>query len=147
MEYARRKETEPFAWCIREGRVRVARGDPAAPGHHRVHSYVERGFYASQIECAVDLFGAERLLLLTSDRLRDAPDETVAEICRFLGVSGPSAPLAPRRVRVAADIAYPSVLTSADMDLLRSLYEADVARVAATTGWDLSAWRTCRPSH
>src|SRR5215203_1796439 len=47
MEYARGAETEPFSWCIRQGRGRVA-GDRDTPGFHRVYSYVERGFYGRQ---------------------------------------------------------------------------------------------------
>ena len=40
MEYARGWESEPFAWCIRQGRARVDSAE--APGFHRIYSYVER---------------------------------------------------------------------------------------------------------
>ena len=36
MEYARGPETEPFAWCIREGRQRLFASEPW--GHHREFS-------------------------------------------------------------------------------------------------------------
>ncbi len=47
MERSRGAEALPFDVCIRQGRSRV--DDPSAPGHHRVHSYVERGFYGAQL--------------------------------------------------------------------------------------------------
>ncbi|MFD2497992.1 sulfotransferase [Rhizorhabdus histidinilytica] len=92
MEYAKRKETEPFAWCIREGRERVATGDPTAPGHHRVFSYVERGFYGAQVERLLALFPREQCLLLRSEELRQEPQATLGTVCRFLGVSPPHRP-------------------------------------------------------
>src|SRR5690242_9983812 len=54
MEYARGAETMAFGWCIREGRQRLFQAEPW--GHHREFSYVERGFYAEQIERAFELF-------------------------------------------------------------------------------------------
>jgi len=139
MEYAKGKETEPFAWCIREGRARVAAGDPAAPGHHRVFSYVERGFYAGQVERALALFPREQCLFLTSERLRDDPAGVLASVCSFLNQPPPAA-VAPRKVHVGANIAYPSRLGADDIALLRSIYAADVQQFLNLTGIDAQEW-------
>ena len=64
MEYARGWETEPFAWCVRQGRARV--DSPEAPGFHRVFSYVERGFYGAQLARVFQLFPREQVLALRS---------------------------------------------------------------------------------
>jgi hypothetical protein len=140
MEFAKRKETEPFAWCIRAGRDRLSSGDPQAPGHHRVYSYVERGFYGRQLARWLGLFPRRQLLLLHSDDLDRAPDTVVARICDFLGVTPPSEPLIPKRVREAAAIAYPSILTDADRTLLRSLYAPDLDDFARLGGPEAAAW-------
>lgn len=135
MEYAKRKETEPFAWCIREGRARVA-AHGEVPGAHRVFSYVERGFYGAQLERALDLFPRDQLLLLRSADLKARPDATLAVICRFLELAPPPAAVAPRTVRPAAAIDYPSTLRAEDVDYLRALYADDSAlfcRLAAGT--------------
>ena len=129
MEYARANETQPFAWCIRDGRARMADAAPH-PGFHRVYSYVERGFYAAQIERTLGLFPRDQLLLLRSTDLRDDPDGAIARICRFLEVATPPAEVRRRAVRVAADIAYPSVLAPEDIAYLRNIYAADQARLA-----------------
>jgi hypothetical protein len=131
MEYARGAETEPFAWCIREGRQRLFRAD--LWGYHREYSYVERGFYGEQLERAVALFGRERLLVVKSDELRSDPGPVLVDVRRFLGL-GPGEPPRPREIHVGQDIEYPSQLTDEDVAFLRSLYANDDRRLKALTG-------------
>jgi hypothetical protein len=138
MEYARGWETEPFAWCIRAGRERV--DSPEAPGFHRVYSYVERGFYARQLERLLRIFPREQVLLLTSDELRADPDSTLTRICGFLGIAPPQGPVARRRDLVAKDIDYGSTLTAEDVAYLRGIYADDVRRFAMLSGLPVSNW-------
>lgn len=131
MEFARGAETHPFAWCIREGRQRLFDAEPW--GFHREFSYVERGFYGAQIEHLLSLLPADQLLVLRAEDLETAPDAVLAQVSGFLGAPAPP-PVAPRRVHVGRDIAYPSTLTPADEALLRRLYAQDMARLEALTG-------------
>jgi hypothetical protein len=131
MEYARGVETQPFAWCIREGRQRLFEGLPW--GHHHAFSYVERGFYGEQMERLYGLFPRRQVLVLTSDALRGNPGPVLAEVRAFLGL--PPAPTpASREVHVGQKIAYPSKLTAADAGYLRQVYAPDAERLAALTG-------------
>lgn len=139
MEYAKRKEAHPFAWCIREGRARLATTDPAAPGHHRVFSYVERGFYGRQAERLLALFPRAQSLLLHSESLNADPTATLGRICTFLDIPLPGE-IAPRTVHPARSIAYPSRLTDEDRTLLAGLYRPDLARFEHITGLDTSLW-------
>jgi hypothetical protein len=139
MEYAKGKETQPFAWCIREGRDRVASGDPAAPGHHRVFSYVERGFYGSQVERLLRLFPREQCLFLRSEALRDDPASQLSEICHFLGVDAPAI-VKSRIVHPARDVTYPSTLMPEDRELLTDLYQTEMTRFEAATNLNPSLW-------
>ena len=136
MEYARGAETQPFAWCIRAGRRRLLDAEPW--GHHRVFSYVERGFYGEQLERLYGLFAREQVLVLRADNLDRAPAETLACVRTFLGLSGGAAP-APRRVHVARAMDYGGALTLDDADLLRRLYAADQARLHVLTGIEFAA--------
>lgn len=133
MEYARGFETEPFGWCIREGRRRVA-SDPDTPGFHRVFSYVERGFYGRQLARVFDLFAREQVLCLASNDLRRAPDETLRRVCHFLGVPGPDHALEGRELNVAQERNYGSTLTEADLEYLGTVYRDDLAAFQALSG-------------
>jgi len=127
MEYARGKESEPFAWCIREGRARMAEAEPY-PGFHRVYSYVERGFYGRQLARAQELFPREQILILQSQDLRRDPMSTIAAVSRFLGVAEPAGPIAPRISRPAADIDYPATLTPEDVSFLQRQFAEEMER-------------------
>ncbi|MBP8235729.1 MAG: sulfotransferase [Rhizorhabdus sp.] len=141
MEYAKRKEREPFGWCIREGRARLTPGDPQAPGHHRVFSYVERGLYGAQVERLLRHFPASQCLFLRSEDLRADPTGTITSICRLLDIDAPTRVL-PRTVHQAReDIDYPSRLTADDRALLADVYDIDLSRFETLTTLDASDWR------
>lgn len=133
MEYARGNETEPFDWCIREGRARMARAAPH-PGFHRVYSYVERGFYGRQLADVLHLFPRRQLLLLSSGALEDDPTGTMRAICAFLGVPPIEGPVAPRVSRPAADIAYPSTLSDGDVAFLQRQFDGELRRFQELAG-------------
>ena len=131
MEYARGAETQPFAWCIRQGRQRLFDAQPW--GHHREFSYVERGFYGEQLERLFGLFPHEQVLVLKSDDLRAHPAPTLASVRDFLGLPD-VAPPAAREVHVGQAMDYPSELAAADIDHLRAVYAPDAERLFALTG-------------
>lgn len=131
MEYARGAETEPFAWCIREGRRRLFDAEPW--GHHREFSYVERGFYGEQMARLFGLFPHEQVLVLKAEDLRADPAAVLARVRTFIGApEGP--PPRPRDVHVGREMAYPSTLTAEDVALLRRLYARDMVRLRELTG-------------
>jgi hypothetical protein len=131
MEYARGAETQPFAWCVREGRQRLFQAEPW--GHHREFSYVERGFYGEQLERLYGLFPRDQVLVTTSDALRGEPGDTLARVRAFLDLGAAATP-AVRETHVGREMDYPSELTAADIDHLRAVYAADAERLAALTG-------------
>lgn len=131
MEYARGAETEPFAWCIRQGRQRLFDAEPW--GVHREYSYVERGFYGEQIERLYALFPRELVLILKAEDLRAAPGPVLARVRAFLGLPPGRAP-APRDMHVGREMDYGSTLQAADVAHLRAVYRRDAARLADLTG-------------
>lgn len=129
MEFARGSESEPFGWCIREGRRRLHEG--GADGRHRVHSYVERGFYAEQIERIWKVFPRDQLLVLRSDELRLRPGATLAQVRTFIGApSGPD----PGQRLAHVGRRFDGGITQADVDHLRAVYADDDRRLAALAG-------------
>ena len=135
MEYARGKETEPFGWCIREGRARMADADPY-PGFHRVYSYVERGYYGRQLARVMRLFPRDQLLLIGSDDLRREPTATIRKVCEFLNIAAPAGDIAPKISRPAADIDYPATLSGEDVAFLQRQFADEMLRFRALAGKD-----------
>jgi len=135
MEYARGKETEPFGWCIREGRARMADAGPY-PGFHRVFSYVERGYYGRQLARVMRLFPRDQLLLIGSDDLRREPTATIRKVCEFLGIAAPAGNIAPKISRPAADIDYPATLSAEDVAFLQRQFADEMIRFRALAGKD-----------
>jgi hypothetical protein len=131
MEYARGAETQPFAWCIREGRQRLFDATPW--GHHREFSYVERGFYGEQMARLFGLFPREQVLVLTSDELRAAPGAVLGKVRAHIGAPTGQAP-EPREVHVGREIDYPSELTAEDVAFLRGVYAKDQMRLREWVG-------------
>jgi hypothetical protein len=145
METLRKAETMPFAAAIREGRERVR---AASNGAHRVFSYVERGFYAEQIERLLQLFPQRSLLALRTESLWHNPSGTLSSICAFLGIPSDAEGLGGGYI-VPSD-AKGGPLDSRDLGIideesrlyLFDLYREDIQRTAILTGLDLSDWLT-----
>jgi hypothetical protein len=131
MEYARGVETNPFAWCIRQGRQRLFDAEPW--GFHRDVSYVERGFYGEQLARLYGLFAKDQVLVLRAEDLRANPGPVLARVRGFLGLAAGPAPAA-REVHVGRDMDYGSALTAADVAHLRQVYARDQQRLADLTG-------------
>lgn len=138
MEWARGSEDLPFSSAIREGRRRLDGLDETAP-ERRVFSYVERGFYAAQIERALGLFPTEQLLFLRSDDLRDDHVRTLDRIADFLDIA-PFPDTGQKLEHPRPDISYPSMPTDADRQLVADLVREDLTRFAALTGINIDDW-------
>jgi hypothetical protein len=135
MEHVRGVDPNPFAWCIRQGRMRLFAAEPQNRpwGVHREFSYVERGFYGEQLERLFSLFPREQVLVLHSEALRDDPAASLRAVRGFLGLKPLKTPPAPREVFVGPDVDN-SELTAEDTAFLRALYARDQVRLAALIG-------------
>ena len=132
MEHARGWDPLTFARAIREGRARVvSKGE--IPGQHRVFSYVERSFYAVQIERLLALFPRERIFFLTRADLLERRTATLDAICRFLDVPKWTAPPAHELVysHAGAGVEPPS---PEDMQYLRDLFRDDLTATESLIG-------------
>jgi Sulfotransferase domain len=138
METTRGRETLPFGEAIRPAareRVRLAPG-----GIHSVFSYVERGFYARQIERIMTLFPADQLLVLRTDALWNNPAHTLAKVQSFLDIK--NVLRAERRYIVPAESDHSTPLHREDADYLLALYADDIRKTQHLTGVNLEDWLT-----
>lgn len=117
MERRRGCENEEFGSAIRGARARVA----ASPnGAHRVHSYVERGCYGSQLRRLLTHFPARNVHISSLAAMETDRESMLASICEFLNVSHFEQPPTPRRLN--SDLEPPTTPDPADAEYLRGLY-------------------------
>lgn len=132
MERARGAETLAFADCIRAGRTRVAQAADGS-GAHRVHSYVERGFYGAQIERLFANFPRQQVLLTRSDDLRGDPARILRNACDFLQISAFESVVA-KESHVGVKARPEETMTVEDVDLLSKVYADDQKKLKSLTG-------------
>jgi hypothetical protein len=92
-EVARGNEDLPFADALdaeparTEGVAdRIRRGEVDDDRHWRLHTYVQRGLYAEQIQAAHDRFPAHQLQVVVSEELFAQPLDVMNQVFAFLGV-------------------------------------------------------------
>lgn len=132
MERARGTESLSFADCIRAGRARVADAADGS-GAHRVHSYVERGFYGAQIERLFANFPRQQVLLMRSDDLRGDPARILRNACDFLQIPAFEIVTA-RESHVGLKVSSKEKPTAEDLSLLINLYVQDQKKLKSLTG-------------
>ncbi len=133
MEVSRGAEALPFLAAIKQEHSRWLAASPRQP---RVHSYLDRGYYAEQIRRIWHHFPREQMLIFKSEELAEAPQQTISTICGFLGISNLKISQ-PRRVREGH---YRRPMTPEERDYLRSAYEFEIRQLERMLGWDCSSW-------
>ncbi|MGI9246515.1 MAG: sulfotransferase domain-containing protein, partial [Steroidobacteraceae bacterium] len=83
MQRQRGVDPRPFAQAVDEEIARLAQ---PGSGQVKQRSYLDRGFYAVQVERILGLFPSHQILCLRSENLRRHPQRCFDEVCGFLGV-------------------------------------------------------------
>ncbi len=88
------REHRPFEEAVAEEQARLeAQGQPGeATYEHRHFSYLERGLYLTQLRRWRQFFPGEQMLILESEALYQAPEQTLKEVYAFLGLHTASFP-------------------------------------------------------
>jgi hypothetical protein len=103
---------------------------------HRVYSYVDRGFYLSQLERLWAHFPRSRVLVLKHEDLRDHPQTTLRAVTEFLGVS----PFKEIHEKKANATPYLSPLTPVERKYLHGIFEEEIHKLERVLKWDCSQW-------
>ncbi len=74
------------AFWVENKRLLADKGDSSWGSSWRHHSYLDRGFFSSQIDRLKRVFSAEKLLVITNDQLLIEHKLTLSSIFHFLGV-------------------------------------------------------------
>jgi hypothetical protein len=108
----------------------------ALPYQHRVFSYIDRGFYVEQLRRLWTYFPKNQTLILRHEEFRAEPDETLDEICRFLGVES----MEPVRKVNVHSRPYRSTMSRREWDYLKNIFEYEIRALERLLGWDCSRW-------
>ena len=113
-----------------------ARLRESVPFQNRKFSYVDRGFYASQLRRLWTFFPPEQVLVLRYDDLRREPNDTISRVFDFLGVERlPPMPSQEAHVRP-----YAARMTRREWEHLRNAFEFEIRGLERMLGWDCGEW-------
>ncbi len=136
METVRGVESLSFDEAISDvGRERVRN---APLGVHRNFSYVERGFYASQIERLLKIFPRNQILFICTDDLWIETGNTIEKIEEFLCLDKRIS--AKKEYIILASTKIPEDLSLRSREYLDELYAPQIRSASTLSGLDLSQW-------
>lgn len=138
METGRGFEKLSFEEAISlDGRKRVM---DAVNGVHRVYSYVERGYYASQVKALLSIFSRQQVLFLRTDHMWSDPAASIAQVEKFLGIDQAVSLTAVPVYVVPTISAKTTGITPAARRLLDSHFRSDIVETEKRTGLILNDW-------
>jgi len=139
MMRARGAEPLSFREALRaeETRLLEAGADRVPGSPYWIHSYKQRGRYASQIRNLLKYFPRDQLLVLRSEDLLHQHYRVLAEVFRFLDVGTNHRP-PPARVFAGE---YCTPMSRSDRELLLEYYAQETEELEQMLGWDLAAWK------
>jgi len=134
MQRFRRREPLDFFDAVREEKARIA-GAPS--GEARRFAYVDRGFYAQQLQRLFKFFPRDQVKTVKFEDFKEKQRETLASIFSFLGLE----PLRSVRSRDRNIVPYERAMNWEEKVFLYSLFEKDIAKLEQLLGWDCSDWK------
>lgn len=142
MQASRGFERLKFGAAIRHGRQRVGTSDRSKSAAIRRFSYVERGFYALQIDRLLVNFPREQLMVFDNAALKQNQPAVLDAICDFIGV--PRFETYPQNKIILPTGKRHDLgsISEEDTRYLAQLYAEDTRATADLTGLDLSHWKS-----
>lgn len=134
MQRFKRREPLDFFEAIKQERNRLTNAPPLLA---RRFAYVDRGFYARQLERFFALFSREQMLLVKSEDFKDRQRETLDTICAFLGVE----PLRSVRESDRNVVPYERIMNWQERVYLHNQFAEDITRLEQSLGWNCSDWK------
>jgi hypothetical protein len=133
MEIQRGRETLDFMEAIINEEHRCAESSPL---QHRIYSYIDRGFYSTQLYNLWSWFKKEAVLILRQDDLLHRPDECLRECYRHLDIQQiPFAGPLKRHSR-----SYDKPVPEAALSLLKNIYKNEINCLNNLLGWECDDW-------
>lgn len=133
MARQKRREPLPFLEALRAESERL---QSLPPEQARRLTYVERGFYAQQLQRLWREFPIPQTLVFKSEELLERPTEVLRRIAVFLDIP-PFPDLAAKTVHAGE---YDTEMSDEEKRYLIGVFEAEIRQLERLLGWDCSAW-------
>jgi len=133
MEKNRGKETMSFHDAIRKEPERCKE---ALPYQHRVYSYIDRGFYTSQLREVWRFFDKRSVLILRHEDLKYNLKYTLRKISSFLNI----APFPDVEQKEYFSTPYNEQMSKEDRKYLEDIFYEEIRTIEKILEWDCSAW-------
>jgi len=134
MQRFKGREPLDFFDAIKEEKTRIA---GAPPIEARRFAYVDRGFYAEQLERIFKFFPREQVKVVKFEEFENKQRETLVSIFSFLGLE----PLRSVRSKDRNVVPYARVMNWEERIFLYNLFADDIAKLERMLGWDCSNWK------
>lgn len=134
MERDKGRESRSFWQAIVDEESKINSSDRT---QDKRFSYLDRGYYSSQIKNIYKYFKEDQLLVLRNDLLRVEPDRILMHIARFLAISS----FKPIKHREVNSRDYPVRMNKSELTFLKNFYEEEFDSLEDLLDWDLSSWR------
>lgn len=134
MQRDRNLEKLDFMDAVREEKNRARE---ALPFQLRKFSYVDRGFYAEQMERVFQYFPGEQVHVIKFENFRSDTRKTLGAVCHFLGVEQ----LKNLKNAETGSTPYAREMTRSERRYLVDIYRSDIQRLEKLLGWDCSDWK------
>lgn len=135
MQRDRHLESLDFLAAVQEEKNRARE---AMPFQLRKFSYVDRGFYADQIERVFRYFPREQIEVIKFEHFRREACKTLDAVCNFIGIE----PLQNLNNVETGSTPYVRKMTRSERQYLVDLYKSDIDRLEKLLGWDCSDWKS-----
>ena len=133
MEVQRGAEALGFIEAIMQERERCR---VSLPLQHRVYSYVDRGFYVSQLREIWRFFPRSQLLVLRQEQLMLEPATALEDVYSFLGLASTAFGGSIIKHRRSYDLP----MSRQALHFLRQTYWHEICQLQDLLDWDLADW-------
>jgi Sulfotransferase domain len=134
MQRVKGREPLDFFEAVKQEKARISN---APPVDARRFAYVDRGFYARQLERYFKCFPREQMKIVKFEEFKEQPRETADAILSFLGLE----PLRSMRNKDRNVVPYERVMNWQERVFCYSALSDDMAKLEQLLGWDCSDWK------
>lgn len=134
MQRFKGREPLDFFEAVKQERQRLTNAPPLVA---RRFAYVDRGFYAHQLERYFKMFPREQMKIVKFEDFQDRQRETVDSIFAFLGLD----PLRSLRSKDRNVVPYERMMNWEERVYLYNQFAEDIAKLEQLLGWDCSGWK------